>query len=250
MGLGQAMGGAGGSMQQQGIAALLAAAAAKNPQSQMTGIGAGMQQLQPVRQDLSSMFTPEQLQKLRQVTDVPVQQAQQVPMGMPFQAGATFDPSLSYNPMQTATPAGPMTEQHWLQHAATALYAPGTDMEKEKARFLSQPVPGMPMQQAPQLGGALGGVMGLGQAMGNNYGGALPGINSTNTTTTQDMMGGNRGAPQTNMASNLAQMFNQLGGQQPAQQGGTPLQNGASPLQNGASPLQQSAQPVMNPGVM
>lgn len=43
--------------------------------------------------------------------------------------------------------------------------------------------------------------------------------------------------------ANLSQMFNTMGQQQPAQQGGTPLQNNSSPLQ-------QSAQPVMNPGVM
>jgi hypothetical protein len=43
--------------------------------------------------------------------------------------------------------------------------------------------------------------------------------------------------------ANLSQMFNSMGGQQPAQQGGTPLQNNSSPLQ-------QSAQPVMNMGVM
>ena len=43
--------------------------------------------------------------------------------------------------------------------------------------------------------------------------------------------------------ANLSQMFNTMGQQQPAQQGGTPLQNNSSPLQ-------QSAQPVMNMGVM
>ena len=48
---------------------------------------------------------------------------------------------------------------------------------------------------------------------------------------------------QMGMLANLSQMFNTMGQQQPAQQGGTPLQNNSSPLQ-------QSAQPVMNPGVM
>jgi len=216
-------------VRQQGIAALLAAAAAKNPQSQMTGIGAGMQQLQPVRQDLSSMFTPEQLQKLRQVTGVPVQQAQQVPMGMPFQAGAVFDPSLSSNPMQTATPLDALR-------------------------------PYNPMQTASPLGG----VMGIGQVMGNQMGlygqggpmdymGPEPGV--LRPQPGNQGYSGPQQAPQGQMGmlANLSQMFNSMGGQQPAQQGGTPLQNNSSPLQQSAQPgmgLGQAMGGVMNPGLM
>jgi hypothetical protein len=104
----------------------------------------------------------------------------------------------------------------------------GAQQQMQQAQQAQQVPMGMPFQAGAafdpslsynpmQTASPLGGVMGLGQAMGNNYGGTLPGINSTNTTTTQDMMGGNRGAPQTNMAANLSQMFNTLG-QQPAQQ--------------------------------
>lgn len=296
------MGGGGGNMP-QGIAAILAGMAAKNPQGQMPQVG---QQLpgSPINPELRNQEYLKDLMRaaqtmggqmggqmgLGQAMGSPLQTGQlgSNPVMMPATyggslgsspLGAVFDPSLSNNPMQTASPLGgmmgfgqamgggmqqggypmdymaepgvprpqpgnqqaptqrgPMTEQDWNSHLATALYAPGTDFEKEKARFLSQPV--------PQLGGPLGGgVMQTGQ-LGSSpmYGGGLP-FDSTSTTTQQDMMGGNKGSSQTNMASNLAQMFNRLGGQQPAQQGGTPLQNNSSPLQ-------QSAQPVMNMGVM
>jgi hypothetical protein len=53
-----------------------------------------------------------------------MQQAQQVAMGMPFQAGAVMNPSLGNNPMQTATPMGEMVmSPHGLtpkQYTATA----------------------------------------------------------------------------------------------------------------------------------
>jgi hypothetical protein len=143
-----------------------------------------MQQAQQVPMGMPAhgltQFTPEQLEKLRQPPPGQAQQAQQVPMGMPFQAGAVFDPSLSSNPMQTASP--------------------------------------------------LGGVMGGNQQPIGDLG--------------MLKQYGYEKQPQTNMASNLNQMFNSMGGQQPAQQGGTPLQNNSSPLQ------QSAAQPVMNMGVM
>jgi hypothetical protein len=165
------MGGAGGNMP-QGIAAILAEMAAKNPQ-------------QPRSQETSQMRAIEG-------DDYMMPAAYGGPLGS-SPLGAVFDPSFSNNPMQTATPMGPMVNS--------------------------------PFGLTPQF--PMGG---------------MP-YDSTSSTTTQDMMGGNRGAPQTSMAANLSQMFNLLGQQQPAQQGGTPLQNGASPLQ-------QSAKPVMNMGVM
>lgn len=141
-----------------------------------------------------------------------------LPMQQP--QGPMYEQYMGNLPQQT-----PRTEDDWNKYAATVFYAPGTDMAKEKANFLA---PQPPLQ--PPLGGPLGGTMGLGQAMGGTMG-------------LGQAMNGTPQPAQTNMAANLSQMFNQLGQQQPAQQGGTPLQNGASPLQ-------QSAKPVMNPGVM
>jgi len=170
-----------------GIAALLARMQGNAPQGQMPQVGQQLPGYSPLQTG--------------QYGSQPVMMPATYggPLGS-SPLGAVFDPSLSNNPMQTATPMGPMANS--------------------------------PFGLTPQF--PMGG---------------MP-FDSTSTTTQQDMMGGNRQAPQMNMLSNLSQMFNGLGQQATAQQGGTPLQNGASPLQNGVSPLQQSAKPVMNMGVM
>jgi len=226
-------------------------------QGALDSVMSGMQQGQPIPDWAKNYIAqPGQAMPAMQQAQLNPQMAQQM-------AQQQLD---NLRSMQT-----PKTEQDWIRHTATALYAPGTDMEKVKADFLAQKPP-----QLPQLGGQLGAAgpapaynpmqtaTPMGPMVNSPFGltpqspmGGMP-YDSTNTTTQQDMMGGNQRPigdlgmlkqygygkqPQTNMASNLNQMFNSMGGQQPAQQGGTPLQNNSSPLQ-------QSAQPVMNPGVM
>ena len=243
-------------------------------QSALNGVMAGMQQGQGIP-DWAMNYIAQPGQAMQQAQLNP-QMAQQM-------AQQQLD---NLRSQQT-----PKTEQDWIGRLATTYYSPGTDLEKVKADFLAQKPP-----QLPQLGGQLGAAgpapaynpmqtaTPMGPMVNSPFGqtpqfpmGGMP-YDSTSTTTQQDMMGGNRGAPQTNMASNLAQMFNKLG-QQPAQQStqldkmGNPMppqasyapgnavlfnsmgqqqsaQQGGTPLQNGASPLQQSAKPMMNMGVM
>jgi hypothetical protein len=132
------------------------------------------------------------------------------------------------------------------QYGSQPVMMPGQPMDALQAynpmggvMMPGQPMDALQAYNPMQTASPLGGVMGLGQVMGNQMG--LYGQGGP--------MDGNQQAPQTNMASNLAQMFNQLGGQQPAQQGGTPLQNNSSPLQQSAQ-LGGALGGVMNSGLM
>jgi hypothetical protein len=202
-----------GSLPQAGQAGMPAYA---NPYQQQQAQGAldnvmsGMQQGQPI---------PDWAKNYIAQPDQPMQQAQQVPMGMPFQAGDPMGGGFLQTGQLGSSPV--MMPAHGL-----------TQFTPEQLEKLRQPPPGqaqqaqqVPMQTASPLSGVMGGnqqpIGDLGMLKQYGY----------------------EKQPQTNMASNLNQMFNSMGGQQPTQQGGTPLQNNSSPLQ-------QSAQPVMNPGVM
>ena len=200
-----------------GISALLAGKPAQQPMQQQ--IQQQMQMQQPVRQDVSSMG----LGSLPQAAQA----------GMPAFAS-------SYQQQQA---------QRALDNVMSGVQQ-GQPIPDWAKNYIAQP-----RQAAPQLGGPIAGIAAptepynpsLGNLMVPNYGpeNGFPINSSINSTTQQDMMGGNGQAQQNQlgMLANLNQMFNGLS-QQPPAQGGTPLQNGSSPLQ------QSAQQSVANPGVM